>query len=324
MAQIPVPPRTEREVLEALERVGNLPRRELQVSEWLNHLDIHLGAQKILLFDGLDTGFGNTSADRDRRRAATEGLFSFLLDRGVHFINLRMKILLREDIWRQLRIDNKSHLFGRDASLSWNNSDDFYKVVLAHARKSASFKDIISHDKIASGVADGDPETWSAESVSRAWVLLIGERMKGSGTTYTRNWVWNRLSDANADRNPRYLLMLMNLVADWERRENRRAKYERSIIRPRALEQQLPEVSLWALESVKEEFAELDPLLDSLRSERTPFAAELISAVEGDINSLAQEVGLLGVYEQKDGSPERYSVPEIYRLALGMKRRGQA
>ena len=318
------PLRSEINVIDAFERVSGLPRRELLVAEWLRQLDTLIEGTTLLIFDGLDTGFGNTSMDRDRRKMATEGLFTFLLARGSEFKHLKLKVLLREDIWRQLRFDNKSHLFGRDASLSWQNSQDFYKVVLSHARKSSAFADLLRQERLTLSIIDGDAETWSSEAVSRAWVLLIGERMKGSGTTYTQNWVWNRLSDANSDRNPRYLLMLMSLVTAWERRENIRSRYERSIIRPRALEQQLQEVSAWALDAIKEEFAELQPLLERLANERTPFTTDLIESISPDIIVLAQEVGLLGVYEERDGSPERYSVPEIYRLALKMKRRGQA
>jgi MinD-like ATPase involved in chromosome partitioning or flagellar assembly len=315
---------TEIEVLNALEQISSLPRRELLVAEWMRKVDASLTNPILLVFDGLDTGFGNTSLDRNRRREATEGLFSYLLDRGGEFSHVKLKILLREDIWRQLRFENKSHLFGRDASLSWQNSDEFYKVVLSHARRAPSFAKLLKDDKLASVIADTDADAWSLEALSRAWVLLIGERMKGSGTTYTQNWVWNRLSDANSDRNPRYLLMLMNLVTAWEQKEQMRGRYDRSIIRPRALEQQLPEVSNWAIEAVKEEFPELQPLMDRLTNERTPFTADFIENIGADIVSLAQEVGLLGVYEERDGSPERYSVPEIYRLALNMKRRGQA
>jgi MinD-like ATPase involved in chromosome partitioning or flagellar assembly len=311
-------------VIEAFEQVCRLPRRELLVAEWLRQLDGAIERTTLLIFDGLDTGFGNNLVDRERRKVATEGLFTFLLARGAEFKHLRLKILLREDIWRQLRFDNKSHLFGRDTSLSWQNSQDFYKVVLSHARKSSAFAELLKQERLTSSIIEEDAEAWSTEASSRAWVLLIGERMKGSGTTYTQNWVWNRLSDANSDRNPRYLLMLMNLVTTWERKENVRSRYERSIIRPRALEQQLQEVSAWALDAVREEFAELQPLLDRLANERTPLTTDLIGSVSPEIVALAQEVGLLGVYEERDGSPERYSVPEIYRLALNMKRRGQA
>lgn len=307
-----------------LERVSKLPRQELIIGEWLRQIDKNFPELTFLIFDGLDTGFGNTSADRNRRRESTEGLFTFLTDRASQFKNLKLKIVLREDIWRQLRFDNKSHLFGRDVSLSWTDSEEFFKVVLIHARKSKAFRDVLAQDRLLTVIANDDPEIWPVEAVSRGWILLIGERMKGSGTTYTQNWVWNRLADSNADRNPRYLLMLMNLVTAWEAKEHTRSRYDRSVIRPRALEQQLGEVSTWAVGALREEFEELTPLQDLLANERTPFPAELLSQIGSEIVGLAREVGLLGIYEEKDGSPERYAVPEIYRLALGMKRRGQA
>ncbi len=40
--------------------------------------------------------------------------------------------------------------------------------------------------------------------------------------------------------------------------------------------------------------------------------------------SLAQEVGLLDVYEETVDEVRRYRVPDLYRLALGMTRKGQA
>jgi len=78
------------------------------------------------------------------------------------------------------------------------------------------------------------------------------------------------------------------------------------------------------LDALKEEFEELEPILLALTNERTPFPAEQIETVDADVVALAKEVGLLSIYEERDGNPERYSVPEIYRHALGMRRRGQA
>lgn len=317
-------PTSELDAVNQIEKILAVDRRELIVGDWLRRLDAAQASSTLLLFDGLDTGFGNAQPDRRRRIAATEGLFSFLIDRASQLKNLKLKIVLREDIWRQLRFENKSHLFGRDASLAWRDSEDFYRVILIHAIRSQAFKEILSLDKSFAGLIDIDVDLWSADAVNRAWILLIGERMKGSGTTYTKNWVWNRLADANDDRSPRYLLMLFNLVTEWERQENSRSRYERSVIRPRSLEARLPDVSKWALDALREEFEELGPVLTALTNERTPFQVELLQGVDSDLITLAQEVGLLSVYEERDGNPERYAVPEIYRHALGMKRRGQA
>ena len=86
----------------------------------------------------------------------------------------------------------------------------------------------------------------------------------------------------------------------------------------------LPDVSQQALEAIQEEFIdELGPLLARLRDiGRTPFSAEDLAEVSNAVG-LGREVGLLSVYEGTTESVERYTVPEIYRHALGMSRKGQ-
>ncbi len=79
-----------------------------------------------------------------------------------------------------------------------------------------------------------------------------------------------------------------------------------------------------AVSAIKEEFTELEPLLEKLSAiARTPVAADDLQPVE-QLLSLAQEVGLLSVYDEADEEVLRYKVPDLYRLGLGMTRRGQA
>ena len=40
--------------------------------------------------------------------------------------------------------------------------------------------------------------------------------------------------------------------------------------------------------------------------------------------SLAREVGLLSVYEGTEDAVQRYKVPDLYRLGIGMTRKGHA
>jgi hypothetical protein len=96
------------------------------------------------------------------------------------------------------------------------------------------------------------------------------------------------------------------------------------VIRPRALISSLEEVSKQSLDAlVKEEFPELQVLIDRLQEiGRSPFkASELLGL---DEESLAREVGLLAVYEGTENDVQRYKVPDLYRLGIGMTRQGQA
>ncbi|MDY0223370.1 MAG: hypothetical protein RBR67_19775, partial [Desulfobacterium sp.] len=107
-------------------------------------------------------------------------------------------------------------------------------------------------------------------------------------------------------------------------RQQKKKSYDRSVIRPRALMKQLPEVSRRALNSLLEEFPELDSLKRKLAQiGSTPFNAEILE--EPDIAQtleLAREVGLLRIHEEIDGNVMRYTIPELYRWGLNMGRRG--
>jgi hypothetical protein len=249
----------------------------------------------------------------------------FLTDRGDSLAHLRIKVMLREDIWRKLRFENKSHLYGRSVSLAWNDKTDYFKVVIKQALQSEGFRKVLDSTPWGAGLALKDLGNWSESDVQRAWVVLVGERMQGGRTTFTRNWVWNRLADGNDDHSPRYLLQLFHQATEWEQAEQLKNPYERSVIRPRALIAVLPAVSEQALGALQiEEFPELAPLLETLSSiSRTPVDAKDLEELE-NLAELARDVGLLGIYEASADNVARYKVPEIYRYGLGMGRRGQA
>ena len=316
-------PSTENGVLDAFEKILSIRRFGIRLNDWLTDLDRRAAKSTLLLLDGLDTGFGSTSPDRIRRCQAIESLFGFWMDRGTGLQNLRFKILLREDIWKALRFENKSHLFGRSVTLKWQDQATYFKVLLKQALRSIAFKALlqsVSGDTRLVSV----PDDWSDEDVFTAWRLLVGDRMKGGNTTFTRNWVWSRLGDANENHTPRHLFQLFHAAVPWEKKEHARTAYDRTIIRPRGLIACLPEVSHLALDSLKEEFSELEPLMECLRRlRRTPVSADALKE-HADAVEVAREVGLLSVYEGEDDRVERYKVPDVYRYGLEMTRMGQA
>lgn len=303
--------------------LGNVSA-SLAASDYLAKVDENVGSNLYFLFDGLDTGFGSTNPDIERRKSALEGLFTFLLDTVDRWRNLKFKVLLREDIWRNLKFQNKSHYYGRSVSLKWNEPAAFFKIALKHAVKNQHIRTLCVAR--LRGAQDIDIKYWGDDTTWGAWSLLVGERMKGANTAFTKNWVWSRLADGNDDHSPRYLLQLMHSVTNWEREEQKRSSYDRSIIRPRGLMEVLPEVSEDALSAIKdEEFPELAPLMARLvEIGRTPFSSEDVKDIPGYLLDLAREVGLLALYEGTEDKVERYKVPDLYRYALHMTRKGQA
>lgn len=317
-------PKSEGDVLDILEQTLGRTRFGIRLNDWLRELDGRAKPDTLLLLDGLDTGFGSGEIHRERRRRAVQDLFAFWMDQGPRLQNLRLKLLLREDIWKALRFENKSHLFGRSVNLKWQDQATFFKVVLKQALKSKAFSELLVTVPGGKRLNGAAPDDWTEEDVFAVWGLLVGERMKGSKTTFTRNWVWNRLGDANEDHAPRHLLQLFHAAVPWEKKAHARESYNRTVIRPRGLIASLPDVSGLALDSLKEEFSELEELMSCLSElGRTPVAAIDLRKHEGAIE-LAREVGLLNVYEGTDDHVERYKVPDIYRYGLKMTRMGQA
>ncbi|HZU18754.1 MAG TPA: ParA family protein [Candidatus Dormibacteraeota bacterium] len=310
---------TERRLVGAVVRALGIEEVGLTASEWLERLGATAPGDCYLLLDGLDTGFGHGAEDRRRRTLAIEGLFAFVLDRLPGLGNYRFKVLLREDIWRQLRFENKSHLYGRTVRLQWRTQADYLKTALAQAVTSSD----TFHDLISEVVPrDWPVSRWSAEQTLRAWNVLAGERMRGGKTAFTYNWVWNRMADGNGDHGPRALLQLCHEAVHWERRENERTPYDRSVIRPRALIESLGAVSDQAVEALREEFKELDELIERLqRLGRSPVEATDLEDLSDEVQ-LAREVGLLQVYEGTEQEVQRYRIPDLYRVGLRLTRRG--
>src|SRR5262249_26708786 len=140
------------------------------------------------------------------------------------FQNLKFKVLLRFDIWQQLCFENKGHLLGRSKQLEWRDQAEYFKTALKQAARSESYRSMSDR-----AIRTMDIDLWSQAEVFHAWNILVGERMKGGKTTFTRNWVWNRLADGLGDHGPRALSQLFNEAVGWERREEERSAYDRSI-----------------------------------------------------------------------------------------------
>ncbi|MEU0226414.1 AAA family ATPase [Streptomyces sp. NPDC006284] len=309
--------------LDVIKHMMNRPMAGLLGSRWLRDINRNAKNRHMLLFDGLDTGFGNDAESRKRRTRAVTGLMTFLTESEAHLTSLSFKVMLRVDIWQQLRFENKSHLYGRSVQLMWRDQNDYFKTVLKQAVRSAIYREMLAETRVGPSVDD-----WRDDEVRRAWNVLVGERMKGGKTTFTRNWVWNRLADGQGDHGPRSLSQLFHEAVQWERREEARSSYDRSIMRPRALVPSLDKVSVEALSALQEEFPELEGVVEALRSlRRTPIEPGEIEAVDpsaAERVDLALEVGLLEIYEGTQDDVRRYRVPDLYRLALGLTRRGQA
>ncbi|MCE2904062.1 MAG: ParA family protein [Anabaena sp. CoA2_C59] len=316
---------TELAIIDYINILLGRPQIGILSKDWLTRFDKDATNNTMLLFDGLDAGFGYEDADRLRRTNAIQGLLSLITDISDNLEKLRFKVVLREDIWRQLRFENKSHFFGRSVTLNWAEKPDFLKVVIKQALLSSAFKHIVAltnYGKLL--LSSNNEDDWTETQVFEVWNLLVGERMQGGAkSAFTRNWIWNRLADGTDNRNPRSLLQLFKTATLIEKQEQQINPYEKTIIRPRSLRSSLDEVSTEALGALNEEFPELLELINKLRSlGSSPVKAREIQEFDQQL-SLAKEVGLLAIYEGTEEDVQKYKIPDLYLKGIGMTRQGQ-
>ncbi|MFN5065342.1 MAG: P-loop ATPase, Sll1717 family [Aphanizomenon sp.] len=316
---------TELAIIDYINILLGRPQIGILSKDWLTRFDKDATNNTMLLFDGLDAGFGYEDADRLRRTNAIQGLLSLITDISDNLEKLRFKVVLREDIWRQLRFENKSHFFGRSVTLNWAEKPDFLKVVIKQALLSSAFKHIVAltnYGKLL--LSSNNEDDWTETQVFEVWNLLVGERMQGGAkSAFTRNWIWNRLADGTDNRNPRSLLQLFKTATLIEKQEQQINPYEKTIIRPRSLRSSLDEVSTEALGALNEEFPELLELINKLRSlGSSPVKAREIQEFDQQL-SLAKEVGLLAIYEGTEEDVQKYKIPDLYLKGIGMTRQEQ-
>ena len=286
-------------------------------------------AATLVVFDGLDTGFGQSTEQRDRRSRAVTGLVELVDHRSLATAGVVLKLLLREDIWRTVLVANKSHFFGRSVTLSWDDQYAFMKVALKQLMANEYARQyLVPVLPPAIRVlleAQVSVEDWDAVAVRAVWQSFAGTRMSGSNTAFTHNWVWKRLSDGKEERGPRSLLQLCRLATKQELIYSRTQPYPASLLRPRTLIEALPEVSNGAIDALREEFPELSPTLEALRAAgKTPFLRTDLPQRELPAEDLAVELGLASrAVGTTSGEADRFWVPELYRIALGLTRRGQ-
>jgi hypothetical protein len=238
------------------------------------------------------------------------------MDREASVPAVRFTVFLRTDIVRGISFANQSHLFGRRLTLVWAK-EDYLKTVLKQAvTTSRAFAR-------ATGARPDDIDAMTNDRTLQVWYALIGDRVRGKQTAFTDRWVWSRLADGHGDHSPRHVAQLFRVLANQART---REVEPGPPLRARDLGEALSEVvSREALTAVRDEFAsEVDLVLPVFeRLDQSPFSRREWEVAGGDQNklTLAETMGLIATHPR---DPDRLVVPELYRYALDVRRRGPA
>jgi septum formation inhibitor-activating ATPase MinD len=310
---------TELQMVYCIKKLLAIPKMSILAKDWLMKIDQLVDQETLLLFDGLGHGFGSTKAQEIRRDQAITDLLNLSIELVDSLQKLKAKIFLREDIWQKLNFPNKNYFFGRSVTLKWEQAEDLCKIVIKQALQSPSFCRLIT-----TRLQNEDQKYWLEYKLKEIWCLLVGERMKGGASAYTIDWVHKYLADGNNHRSPRNLLHLFATALEWEKQKQPYQMYWKTIMRSRSFVASLMIVSQQALDTLVNEYLQLDHVVEQLRflGETPCEARELSKFVSVEDLQLAKQVGLLLIYEGTETDIKKYKVPELYRLAIGMKNKG--
>lgn len=299
------------------------------------------GMACVFTFDALDRAANGWAT----LEVVVGGLLSLALDVTRRNRSVRLKVFLRPDLEEggTRSFPDASKLRGYREELTWE-IPDLYR--LAFKRMSGqpfgqAIRALLESHASPDAFQDLPPlgftptAAFDESAQTKVMTALVGKYMGANpqkGHTY--NWIPNHLADALRRVAPRSFLVAFAEAARWMR-TGATSEKSSAVLSPAALAEGVRAASTQRVEELAEDFpwvkevaARLKELevpatetqvIERLRECRFPDAqrARLRSAEPEPVLEHLVELGVF--LRDRDG---RYNVPDLYRVAMGMKRRG--
>ena len=304
--------RTGMSIIALLERI-DLVLREADSVGWV-------------ILDKLDLLF---IEDFERLKGAITGLIQLLVQYGNQFTNIHFKIFIRNDIYRQLHIVNKSHLISYSTEMKWRGPL-LLKMLVSRAiidpHVKAYCEAVLGEKVDVTNVILNDDGY-----VKKVFYAIFEPTMgtSGSVTSPTHQWILKRLVDGLGNSFPREVIHLGNMAVDKQREFNRQTGKHQSthLISARALREAFALISAYRCDTyLYAEFPHLAQHFDIFKgSDSGTFHREELYLLFQPLSPRGDEairaihdVGLLiPVGKTVDGSNE-FKIPLLYRSGLGI------
>jgi hypothetical protein len=339
-----VRPRMNAEVLEsdAFNRLLSVDfphRTGMSVKALLDTIDMVLEEANCVawvLLDKLDLLFID---DFEKLKSAITALVQILVEHGNRFKNTQFKIFLRNDIYRQLRIVNKSHLVTYTQEMKWKEHL-LMKLLVSRAIADDNVREWVSNalgEEIeVAHVIQGD-DAFVQKVFYQIFEPSLNSNGSGNGADpavpFTHIWMLKHLTDGMGHIYPRELIHLGNIAVEKQRDLNRAAGRHAStrLISSAALREAFADVSVYRCDTyLYSEFPHLAAHFDLFRgSDKATFHRselyDLFAKLEpnGDegIRSI-YDAGLITPLGRTVDSSMEFKVPLLYRIGLGITQRG--
>ncbi len=298
----------------------------------LEHVDVVLQETKglaWLMLDKLDLLFVD---DFPKLKSAITGLVQLLVQYGNQFKNIHLKIFLRNDIYRQLHIVNKSHLVSYSSDMKWPGHL-LLKLLVARAVVDPHVR-AYCEEQLGEKVDVSNVILGADDYVKRIFYTIFEPTMGSSEATATPTdqWILRRLVDGTGSSFPRELIHLGNRAVEKQREMNRAANKHCStkLISGKALKEAFEVISAYRCDTyLYSEFPHLSKHFDVFRGSDTAVfhRQELYMLFEplgikgDDAIRAVYDTGLLMPLGNNVDSSRKFKVPLLYRQGLGVSER---
>ncbi|MEP0822277.1 MAG: hypothetical protein HRF44_05465 [Ignavibacterium sp.] len=313
-------------------------RTGMAIISLLDVIDVLLQDTRCLswiLLDKLDLLFFD---DVLRLRQSITGLVQLLVEYSDRFRNIHFKVFLRRDIYRELRIVNKSHLVSYTNEMKWRGP---WLVKLLAARAvsdpvvQAFCEGRIGEKADVSAVING-----SDEFVLKVFYSIFEKSMgvvrRDRIASPTHSWILKRVVDGLGMGFPREMIHLGNVAVQRQKELNRTGtgnEEGRPLLSSRALRLAFDAVSEYRCETyLNAEFPHLRRHVDLFRGRETStiLKSDLVKSCEHldpsgeEAVRVLHDVGLLQPVGKNPDSALKFEIPMLYRNGLGIvERRGR-
>jgi hypothetical protein len=309
-------------------------RTGMSIGVLLDQIDLVLHETNCLswvLLDKLDLLFMD---DFEQLKTAVTGLVQVLVEHSNRFKNIHFKIFLRNDIYRQLRIVNKSHLVSYTSEMKWREHL-LLKLLVARAIADPTVREYCQ-EVTGEKVEIADIITGTEEDVLSIFYVIFEATMSEGddpNIPFTHVWLLKHLTDGMGNIYPREIIHLGNLAVEKQREINRLEGDHASsrLISAQALKEAFAAVSVYRCDTyLYAEFPHLTKHIDVFRgSDRATFRREELYQMfehldpNGDDAIRAiYDAGLLTPLGRTVDASSDFKIPLLYRIGLGVTQRG--
>lgn len=289
-----------------------------------------------VLLDKLDLLFFD---DVQRLRQSITGLVQLLVEYSDRFRNIHFKVFLRRDIYRELRIVNKSHLVSYTNEMQWRGPW-LVKLLAARAVSDPAVQAFcegrIGEKADVSAVING-PDEFVLKVFYSIFEKSMGAVRRDGIVSPTHVWILKRVVDGLGMGFPREMIHWGNVAVQRQKELNRARRggsgEDEALLSARAVRLAFDAVSEYRCETyLNAEFPHLRRHVNLFRGRETAtiLKSDLVRSCEHldpsgeEAVRVLHDVGLLQPVGKNADAALKFEIPLLYRNGLGIvERRGR-